>query len=54
MIGESDKLANEPVTPPITPLMVGTTLCERSGIDVQARSELDVLTDGQVISQLFS
>ena len=54
VIGESDKLAREPVTAPVTPLMVGTTLCERTGIDVQARSELDVLTDGHVISQLFS
>ena len=53
VIGESDKLANEPVSTPVTPLMVGTTICERSGVDVQARSELDVLADGHVIHELF-
>ena len=54
VIGESDRLAQEPATIPVTPLMVGTTICERAGLDVQTRSELDVLPDGAVISELFS
>ena len=54
IIGESDRLAQEPATLPVTPLMVGTTICERSGLDVQTRSELDVLPDGAVMSELFS
>ena len=53
VIGESDALAQDPVTPPITPLMVGTTICELAGVGVQSRSELDVLPDGRVISELF-
>lgn len=54
VIGQSDKLANEPVTSPITPLMVGTTICDRAGLSVQTRSELGVLNDGHVISELFA
>ncbi|MCA9087034.1 MAG: DUF1501 domain-containing protein [Planctomycetaceae bacterium] len=53
VIGESDALAEDPVTPAITPVMAGTTICELAGIDVQARSELAVLPDGTVIGELF-
>lgn len=53
VIGESDKLAQDPLSNPITPAMIGTTICHLSGIDVQARSELDVLPEGRVIDELF-
>lgn len=52
VIGESDKLGNEPITDPITPLMVGTTIAELAGIDTQARAELGVLRNGQAIPGL--
>ena len=53
VIGASDKLAQDPASTPITPLMAGTTICELAGLDVQARSEMSVLPDGRVISELF-
>lgn len=53
VIGASDKLAQDPATNPITPLMAGTTICELAGLDVQARSEMSVLPDGRVIGELF-
>ncbi len=53
VIGESDKLGQDPVTAPITPLMAGTTIAELCGIDVQARSEMKVLENGQVIHDLL-
>jgi hypothetical protein len=52
-IGKSDKLAQNPVTTPITPVMVGTTIAEQSGIDTAARAELKVLDKGTVIDELF-
>lgn len=53
VIGASSPLAEDPVSSPVTPLMAGTTICELAGLDVQARSELGVLPDGQVITELF-
>ena len=53
VIGASDKLAQDPVTTPITPLMAGTTICELAGVGVQARSEMNVLPNGHVINELF-
>ncbi|QDU36352.1 hypothetical protein Mal4_06370 [Maioricimonas rarisocia] len=53
VIGESDKLAQDPVTSPITPLMAGTTICELAGLDVATRSGMDVLEEGRIIYELF-
>ncbi|MFN0198648.1 MAG: DUF1501 domain-containing protein [Planctomycetaceae bacterium] len=53
VIGESNKLGEDPLTNPITPLMVGTTIAEFAGINTQARAELNVLNGGQVIDELF-
>ncbi len=52
-IGESDKYAEDPVTTAITPLMVGTTICELAGLDTQARAEMRVLDGGTVIQDLL-
>lgn len=52
VIGASDKYAEDPVTEGITPLMVGTTIAELTGIDTQARAELRVLDGGGVIHEL--
>jgi uncharacterized protein (DUF1501 family) len=53
VIGESDRLGNDPVTDPITPLMVGTTIAEMTGVTAQARAELNILAGGRVIHELF-
>jgi hypothetical protein len=53
ILGESDKIGGHPVTAPITPLMVGTTIAELAGIDAQARAALKVLEGGQVIHELL-
>ncbi len=52
VIGASDKQASDPITEPITPLMVGTTIAELAGIDTQARAEMKVLGGGTVIHEL--
>ncbi len=54
VIGQSDKYGEHPLTDPITPLMVGTTMCELAGLDTQARAELNVLNGGRVIHELMS
>lgn len=53
VIGESDKLGQETVTEPITPLMVGTTMAELAGVGTAERAELRVLDGGRVIHELF-
>jgi uncharacterized protein (DUF1501 family) len=53
VIGASDRLGQEPVTSPVTPAMVGTTICELAGISSQTRAELKVLPGGQVIHELL-
>jgi hypothetical protein len=53
VIGESDRFGAEPLTEPITPLMMGTTMMEVSGVSTQARAELGVLSGGRVIHELF-
>lgn len=53
VVGRSDKLAQDPLTPPITPLMVGTTIAELAGIGTQERAELSVLDGGHVIEELL-
>lgn len=52
-IGRSDKLAEDPVTSPITPLMIGTTIAELAGLDTQARAEMSVLDGGSTIHELL-
>jgi hypothetical protein len=54
VIGASNRLAEDPVTTPVTPLMVGTTIAELAGIDTQARAEMRVLEGGKVIDELVS
>lgn len=53
VIGASDKLGNEPVTEPITPVMVGTTMLELAGVTSVGRAELKVLDGGRVIHELM-
>jgi len=52
-IGESDRLGEHPLTNPITPLMVGTTISELAGLTTQDRAELNVLPGGTLIDELF-
>lgn len=52
VIGASDRNGEDPITTPITPLMVGTTIAELAGVDTQARAEMQVLDGGGVISEL--
>lgn len=54
VIGASDKYAEDPITEPISPLMVGTTISELAGLDTQVRAELRVLDGGGVIHELVS
>jgi uncharacterized protein (DUF1501 family) len=53
IIGATDRLGGTPVTEPITRLMIGTTIVELAGVDLQARAELRVLGGGRVIHELF-
>jgi len=53
VIGQSDKLGEDPLTDRYTPLMVGTTIAELAGIDTQARAEMNVLDGGEVIRALL-
>ena len=52
-LGESDKLGEDPITDPISPLMVGTTLAEFAGVTTADRAEMNVLPGGQVIDGLL-
>jgi hypothetical protein len=53
VIGESDPRGEYPVSRPITPAMVGTTMQDRLGITTELRAELGVLREGRVIDELF-
>ncbi len=53
VVGESDARGEHPVTDPITPAMVGTTMLEHLGINSVARAELQVLAGGRVIHELY-
>jgi len=52
-IGESDARGEHPVSDPITPAMVGTTVLELTGINSATRAELRVLAGGRVIHELL-
>jgi len=51
-IGESDDKGEYPITRPITPLMVGTTISELCGVGAKKRAEMKVLDGGSVIHEL--
>jgi len=53
VIGTSDPLGEHPISDPITPEMVGTTILELAGVNTQARAEFQVLPGGRVIDALF-
>ncbi|MCH7688098.1 MAG: DUF1501 domain-containing protein [Planctomycetes bacterium] len=53
VIGESDPLGEHPLTSPITPSMVGTTMLELAGMGTADRAEMKVLEGGQVIDALL-
>jgi uncharacterized protein (DUF1501 family) len=53
VIGSSDKRGEQPVGESYSPLAVGTTIAQLAGIDTQARAEMNVLTNGQVIEGLL-
>jgi hypothetical protein len=53
VIGDSDRLGQEPLTEAITPAMMGTTILELSGVTSQARAELRVLQSGRMLSELM-
>lgn len=53
VIGESDPLGEHPITDPVTPAMVGTTILELTGVDTQARAQLNVLEGGRMIEGLL-
>lgn len=53
VIGESDRLGQEPVTEPYFPRDVGATICDLAGITSQRRAELRVLTGSRVIPELL-
>ena len=53
VIGMSDKTGQRPITKPINPLVVGTTIADLAGIDAGARTRMNVLNGGTVIHELF-
>jgi len=53
VVGATNAVGGDPVTRPITALMVGTTIADRLGVDSQTRAEFGVLTGGEVIHELF-
>ncbi|HLU46478.1 MAG TPA: DUF1501 domain-containing protein, partial [Planctomycetota bacterium] len=53
VIGESDARAEDPITDPIGPDRVGTTILELAGVNAELRSELGVLQTSTVIHELF-
>ena len=54
IIGKTDRIGGEPITSPVSPLMVGTTIAEAMGIDSEARAKLRVLAGGSVVDDLLS
>lgn len=52
-IGDSDARGEFPLTTPITPEMVGTTILELAGVGTQQRAEFRVIEGGRVIDDLL-
>lgn len=52
-IGKTDRIGADPITTPVTPLMVGTTIAEAVGLDSEARAKMRVLTGGSAIDGLL-
>ncbi len=53
VIGESDPRGEYPLTKPVTPAMVGTTMLELMGVNTATRAELKVLEGGRLIDGLL-
>jgi hypothetical protein len=53
VVGASDAKAEHPISRPIGPHDVGTTIMDLMGIDSVARAELNALQDGEVIHELL-
>ncbi len=53
IIGDSDAQGEHPLTDPVTPAMVGTTILELAGMDTAARAQMGVLEGGRVIEELL-
>jgi hypothetical protein len=53
IIGESDARGEFPLTMPVTPEMVGTTILELAGVGTQQRAEFQVLNGGRTIDELL-
>ncbi len=53
VVGESDPLGEHPLTDPVTPAMVGTTILELAGVNTQTRAQLKVLEGGNTIEGLL-
>jgi hypothetical protein len=53
VVGMSDRRAEHPLTNPLPPAMVGTTILEKMGISGQQRAELNVLQDSHVFDPLM-
>lgn len=53
VVGASDRSAEHPISRPIGPADVGTTIMDQMGVDSVARVELNVLRDGEAIHELL-
>jgi len=53
VVGASDRKGEHPISQPIGPNDVGTTIMDLMGIDSVARAELNVLQDGNAIHDLL-
>ena len=53
VIGASDRLGQEPISDPVTPAIVGTTMLELAGIHAARRAELNILSEGHVLEALL-
>ncbi len=53
VVGQSDRRGEHPVTPPVTPAMVGCTIVDRLGVDSVARAQLQVFGTTPTIEELF-
>jgi hypothetical protein len=53
VVGESDSQGNDPLSDPITPATVGTTILDQLGIHSEQRANLRVLPGGKLIEPLL-